>query len=227
VAPESLGFWEKYLGERGFKVTTQERFGERLIAFNHPCGIEYELVGVREDSRAPYSNGAVPTEHGIRGTHGIAVSVRDVSNSDEFMQTGWNGKKHAADGRYIRYEVGKGGSGTIVDFRVEPNLPQGSWVYGEGVPHHVAFEVDNHDVQTTVKFHLEGLGFTDLRMKDRGYFDSTCTDFRWGALRGNRVSQKGSWSTKPTKSLVRRCRSAVLRQPTPRLLDKSAAQPER
>jgi glyoxalase family protein len=183
VAPESLGFWEKHLGGRGFNVATRERFGERLLAFNHPCGIEYELIGARQDSRAPYSNGAVPAEHGIRGTHGVAVSIRDASNSDEFMQTGWNGKKRAADGPFIRYEVGQGGSGTIVDFRVEPDVPQGSWAYGEGVPHHVAFEVDDHEVQTKVKFHLEGLGFTDVsEMKDRGYFDSIYVRTPGGAL---------------------------------------------
>jgi glyoxalase family protein len=111
------------------------------------------------------------------------VAVRDGENSEEFMHYGWNGGRRRTDGRLIRYEVGKGGSGTIVDFDVEPDLPQGSWAYGEGVVHHCAFEVDNLDVQKWVKFHLEGLGFTDVSdVKDRGYFDSVYVRTPGGAL---------------------------------------------
>lgn len=183
VPPGALAFWERRLQERGFAPRLTERFGERLVAFQHPCGIEYELVGAVNDARAPYSNGLLPQEHGIRGTHGIAVSVRDGQNSDEFMQVGWNGRKLATDGNYVRYEVGAGGSGAIVDFRIEPDVPAGSWTYGEGVPHHVAFEVADHEAQSKVKFHLEGLGFTDVsEMKDRGYFDSVYVRTPGGAL---------------------------------------------
>lgn len=69
------------------------------------------------------------------------------------------------------------------DFQVEPNLPQGSWTYGEGSVHHCAFKVDNLEVQKGVKFHLEGLGFTDVSdRKDRGYFDSVYVRTPGGAL---------------------------------------------
>jgi glyoxalase family protein len=51
------------------------------------------------------------------------------------------------------------------------------------VPHHCAFEVADHDAQSKVKFHLEGLGFTDVsEMKDRGYFDSVYVRTPGGAL---------------------------------------------
>src|SRR5580658_2074715 len=35
----SLDFWQRRLQEGGFEVQTRERFGERLLAFSHPCGI--------------------------------------------------------------------------------------------------------------------------------------------------------------------------------------------
>ena len=46
--------------------------------------------------------------------------------------------------------------------RRRAQLDQASWMYGEGIVHHTAFQVADYDVQTTVKFHLEGLGFTDV-----------------------------------------------------------------
>ena len=173
VPESSLGFWEKHLKAHGREVKRVERFGEQTLAFEHPSGIGYELVGIADDDRKPYSNGVIPSEYGIRGTHGITVAARDAENSEEFMTYGWSGKHRRTEGRYIRYEVGDGGSGTIVQFKVDPDLPQGSWAYGEGVVHHCAFEVDDHAIQKNVKFHLEGLGYTDVSdVKDRGYFDS-------------------------------------------------------
>ncbi len=191
VPEEALQFWHKHLNEKGFEARLGERFGEKLVAFAHPCGIEYELVGAKADDRAPYSNGAVPKEYGIRGTHGIAVSVRDGENSDEFMHYGWTGQNRQTDGNYIRYHVGLGGPGTMVEFRVEPDLEQGSWAYGEGVPHHAAFEVSDLDVQGQVKFHLEGLGYTDVSdVKDRGYFESVYVRTPGGALFEATVSKR-------------------------------------
>jgi glyoxalase family protein len=176
-------FWERRLREHGFAVAYTERFGEQVLKFEHPCGIEYELVAIPDDDRKPFAGAGVPAEYAIRGTHGIVVSVRDMEASDEFMQDGWNGQRRRTDGGYTRYEVGKGGTGTIVDFLAEPNLPQGSWQYGEGVVHHCAFQVSDLDVQSKVKFHLEGIGYTDVSdRKDRGYFDSIYVRTPGGAL---------------------------------------------
>lgn len=183
VPVTALGFWRSWLRDHGFHPTESERFGEKLLAFAHPCGIPYEIVAVEHDARKPFSNGAVPSEHGIRGTHGITVTVRDLEGSEEFMHYGWSGGRRRQDGSRVRFEVGEGGSGTIVDFCLQPDVPQGSWAYGEGVPHHCAFEVDTLDVQKHTKAHLEGLGYTDVSdVKDRGYFDSVYVRTPGGAL---------------------------------------------
>ncbi len=183
VPVSSLEFWEQHLARHGCAVARDERFGEKSLRLTHPCGIEYQMVGIADDDRKPYSNGAIPEGFGIRGTHGITVSVRDLEGSEEFMHDGWNGQGRRIDGNFVRYEVGHGGSGTIVDFHHEPHVAQGSWLFGEGVVHHCAFQVDDLDVQASVKANLEGLGFTDVsERKDRGYFDSVYVRTPGGAL---------------------------------------------
>ncbi|CAG8864473.1 VOC family protein [Pseudomonas fluorescens] len=203
VPVSSLAFWAKHLESHGFKPEFQERFGEKLLHFAHPCGICYELVGIADDDRKPYSNGVVPSGFGIRGTHGITVSVRELENSSEFMHYGWNGTKTHTDGLFTRYEVGNGGSGAIIDYQVESNLPQGSWAYGEGTVHHCAFEVADLDVQRNVKLHLEGLGYTDVSdRKDRGYFDSVYVRTPSGALFEATVSKPAGFTVdEPYESL--------------------------
>lgn len=183
VPVSSLGFWRARLDAHGFAPRETERFGERRLEFAHPCGIPYELVGIADDDRRPYGNGRVPSELAIRGTHGISVSVRDLETSSEFMALAWSGTEVARDGAYTRYTVGDGRAGTIVDFVLEPSLPQATWTFGEGVFHHCAFEVADLGAQDAVKANLEGLGFTDASdCKDRGYFDSVYVRTPGGAM---------------------------------------------
>ena len=183
VPVSALGFWKKRLTGFGFAVREAERFGEKTLQFQHPCGIDYELAGISDDSRQPYSKGQVSPELAIRGTHGITVSVRDLEASEEFMNGAWSGRRLASDGKLVRYVVGDGGTGKIVDFALEPGLPPATWTFGEGIVHHCAFQVASFDVQDAVKAQLEGLGFTDTsERKDRGYFDSMYVRTPAGAM---------------------------------------------
>lgn len=196
VPVSSLDYWAKRLSEHGVANSSVERFGEKLVKFQNPGGIDYELVGIADDNRKPYTGGGVPSEFGIRGTHGITVSVANFETSFEFMDLAWNGKQTAKDANSVRFEVGNGGTGTIVDFHEDPKLKQGTWTFGEGTVHHCAFQVESLDVQTDVKAHIEGLGFTDVSdRKDRGYFDSVYVRTPGGALFEATVS-------KPTGFLI-------------------------
>jgi len=183
VPESSLDYWRKRLKDHGVATSDGELFGEKKIKFQNPAGIDYELVGISDDDRKPYTGGGVPREYGIRGTHGITVSVANFETSQEFMDVAWNGKQTAKEGNTVRFEVGKGGTGTIVDFYCDPKLPQGTWTFGEGTVHHCAFQVEDLDVQSDVKAYIEGLGFTDVSdRKDRGYFDSVYVRTPGGAL---------------------------------------------
>jgi len=54
------------------------------LPFQHPCGLDYELVGIADDNRKPYSNGEVPSELAIRGTTrswSACASTRPPTNS--------------------------------------------------------------------------------------------------------------------------------------------------
>lgn len=183
VPADSLDYWRKRLRDHGFEVEDSERFGEQYLDFHHPCGVPYSLVAVDDDPRKPHSQGPVPAELMIRGTYAVCVSLRDAEWMEEFMQMGWGGRRTSDEGNRIRYEVGAGGPGAIVDFEVEPERKAGSWIVGEGAVHHMAFQVENHEQQDQLKFHLEGLGYTDVSdRKDRGYFDSIYVRTPSGAL---------------------------------------------
>jgi glyoxalase family protein len=183
VPETAVGYWRARLVDHGIEVEESEAFGEKRLDFKHPCGIDYALVGVVGDDRPAHTAGPVPQEFGMHGTHGITVSVRDIDLSSDFMTAGWSGRVTHEETDRVRFELGTGGPGRIVDFVAEPNLDQAGWMYGEGIVHHTAFQVADYDTQSTVKSHLEGLGFTDVsERKDRGYFESIYVRTPSGAL---------------------------------------------
>ena len=174
IPVDSIGYWADRLGEHGVEAERGELFGTERLSFRHPCGIEYALVADPEpDPRAPY-DALVPAEHAIRGAHGTTTSVREPEPMDFFLRQGMNAEHLGSRGPHHQYRIGDAeGHGRILELVEEPDLPQGTWHFGEGTIHHQAFDVGTADNQQVVKDWIVGLGFTDVsEAKDRGYFFS-------------------------------------------------------
>jgi glyoxalase family protein len=186
VPADALGFWRDRLRERGFEVAETERFGTPRLEFAHPCGIPYQLVGDTEgDDREPWDGGDVDGDHAIRGAYGTTTSVREVQPMDEFLTRAFGARHVSSEGKHHRYEVGEAGDGhgRSIELVEEPDLPQGSWTFGEGTIHHHAFDLRSAENQATVKDWIVGLGYTDVSdVKDRGYFHSVYLRTPGGAL---------------------------------------------
>ena len=188
-------FWSDRLRALDFEVTPSERFGEKRLSFKHPTGINYTLVETDAAGRRAFEVGDIPADKGIVGMHGITVNVREIELMDEFMKSAWSSELVAEEGASRRYQMGKGGSGTIVEVTHDTETPQGSWTFGEGIVHHCAFDIDSLDDQTAYKAHVEGMGYTDFSdRKDRGYFDSIYVRTPGGPLFEAAVSKPKSWA---------------------------------
>jgi glyoxalase family protein len=167
VPEDAIGFWVDRLNEKGVENEVVTRFGRERVCFAHPCGIPYELVGVSGDPRTPYESHGVTADTAIRGAYGTTCSVREPELQSFFITEGMGGSQTGSEGKHHE----------------EPELPQGSWTFGEGTIHHQAFDVLDADNQQVVKDWLVGLGFTDVsESKDRGYFFSMYMRSPGGAL---------------------------------------------
>jgi glyoxalase family protein len=175
VPVDALGYWADRLAQHGVAAEEVSLFGTERLLFAHPCGIEYTLVAEpAPDSRKPYEGAGVPGEYGIRGAFGTTTSVREVGEMDFFIREGMRGAHLGSEGRSHQYRIGtQDGNGRTLELIEEPELPQGTWHFGEGTIHHHAFDVIDAENQQAVKDWIVGLGFTDVsEAKDRGYFFS-------------------------------------------------------
>jgi glyoxalase family protein len=174
VPVDSVGFWADRLSDQGVEAERGERFGTERLFFRHPCGIEYQIVGDSEpDDREPY-DAVVPAEHAIRGAYGTTTSVREPEPQHFFFTEAMGGELLSTEGSHHQYRIGNDqGHGRMLELAEEPDLPQGTWQFGEGTIHHHAFDAGSAENQQEVKDWIVGLGFTDVsEPKDRGYFFS-------------------------------------------------------
>jgi glyoxalase family protein len=174
VPPGAIAFWTEHVNRhRAEHSDVQERFGAKYLRVRHPAGLLFEMIEESGDGRNPWTTTQVPRDAGTRGFFGAVLSVRDVREQESFFVDALGFQKVGVDGPYHRFEVPGTGPGRIVDLHVEPERASGSWGFGSGTAHHIAFTVESDDALLKQKAVYEELGFTDAsEIKDRFYFHS-------------------------------------------------------
>lgn len=174
VGANSLDFWMSHLQKHGVANSgIQRRFGQDYIHFAEPSGNEFEVVGDDRDTRNGWTTEEINDANSVKGFNNVIMSVRDLQSQHDYFVDALGFSKTAEEGNFHQYSIGNGGPGKTVILRHDADTPQGSWTFGEGIVHHVAFAVANDEKQKQLKDWLEGLGYTDAsEQKDRNYFHS-------------------------------------------------------
>jgi glyoxalase family protein len=194
VPAGSLDWWAARLGEHGIDAQRTDVLGTSRVQFAHPCGIPYALVGVDGDARRGNAGGGVTQEHAIHGAYGITVSIHHADEMADFLELALSATRLSSEGGAELWQVGEG-AGNVVELVEEPDQPHGTWRFGEGTVHHVAFDASSLDNQMELKLHIEGLGYTDVSdVKDRQYFDSCYVRTPGGPLFELAVSKPDGWA---------------------------------
>src|ERR1700684_1135351 len=137
-------FWDEHLTHHKVKHSgVQERFGQKFIRFDHPSGLQLEVLEDSADSRKAWSVGEVTGDVATRGFHGPVLSVREIGETERFFVDALGFKKTGQEGPYHRFEIGDGGAAKTVVLVHQPDRPAGSWTFGAGTAHHMALEVEN------------------------------------------------------------------------------------
>ena len=169
----TISFWREHLERHSVEHDgIRERFARKYLRMRHPAGLQYEVVE-SDDCRRPWTTADLSADVATRGFFGVVMSVRSVEEQEQFFIDALGFRKVGVDGPYHRFEAAGGGPGNIVDLHHEPDRAPGSWGFGSGTFHHIAFAVDNDAALFAQKAHYEELGYTDAsEVKDRYYFHS-------------------------------------------------------
>jgi glyoxalase family protein len=167
-------FWVDHFKRHNVKNGgTKERFGQTFVRFEHPSGLQLEVIEDAADKRKGWTTPEITPDVSMRGFHGAVLSVREIPEQERFYVEALGFRKTGEDGAYHRFEVGTGGAAKTLILVHEPDKPAGSWGFGAGTGHHVALEVPSDDALAEQKNLYEELGYTDCsEIKDRNYFHS-------------------------------------------------------
>ena len=201
----SLSFWKRRLESFGYHTGAAERLGAQRLTFNHPCGLEYEMVETNGDTKGSWTGGGVAADAAIRGIRSVGVSTRELPQFISFLVDGLGFVDDGKDGRDARVVFGHGQKAHALEVLHEADRPQGSWTLSRGTVHHIAFDLTNATAQKTLKLDLEGLGYTDVsEVKDRNYFNSVYVRTPSGALFEAAVTQEKGWLKDETRDTLGR-----------------------
>ena len=169
----TAGFWTGHCDRHSVEHGgIQERFGRKYVRVRHPAGLLFEVMEEPADRRTPWTTNQVTSDVATRGFFGAALSVRDVRDQEQFFVEALGFTKVGVDGPYHRFQAGDG-VGAVIDLHHEPDRSPGSWGFGAGTAHHIAFNVETDEALMQQKAKYEELGFTDAsEIKDRFYFHS-------------------------------------------------------
>jgi len=167
-------FWKKHFERHQVEHSSiHERFGAKYLRVTHPAGLLFEVVETPNDARRPWVTSDISADVATRGFFGAVMSVRSVDEQEQFLVEALGFRKLGIDGAYHRFETGGRGPGGIIDLHHEPTRPPGSWTFGAGTAHHIAFNVETDEALVAQKALYEELGYTDASdIKDRFYFHS-------------------------------------------------------
>jgi glyoxalase family protein len=196
VMPGAIPFWLQHLDKHKIEHGgIQERFGQKFISFKHPAGLGFEVIEAPEETRKGWNAGDIGERESARGFNGTTLSCREIVEEERFLVEGLGFRRTGQDGNYHRFEIEKGGPGKTVLLLHEPDRAQGSWIFGAGTVHHVAFNVPDDDSLSVQKAYYEELGYTDVsEIKDRNYFHSIYVRSPGGALLECAATAAGAFS---------------------------------
>lgn len=208
----SLDYWIKRLDEHQVTHGPIETFaGRDIVRFEDAEGQRMTLV---DDQGAAFEGevwegAGVPAEYGIRGFHGVTLSVPNLEQYEpifttlmEWQKTGEYGSLDNAGERVAIYAMDGGGPGKEVYVIEQPNTRPARPGFG-GV-HHVAFRNSTQAEQDAWLRKLNELGVRSSGLVERYYFRSLYFRISNGILFELATDEPGFTADEPLETLGER-----------------------
>jgi catechol 2,3-dioxygenase-like lactoylglutathione lyase family enzyme len=167
----SLGFWVERLKSYGAAFEHSYRFEEERLSFMDPDGLLLELaISPKADDRPGWPGGPIHPKYAIKGFHNATLTERAHEPTARFLTELLGFRQTGESEDLIRFELGAGGPGCIVDIKKAPDTAFG--LIAVGTIHHIAWRAPNDDDQVKWRQAMLDRGLNVTPIIDRYYFRS-------------------------------------------------------
>lgn len=168
----SLAFWKDRF--EAFQVRheeAEERFGETLLKFKDPDGLELSLIiPATTDTRTPWETNEVNSENATKGFHSTTLTLKSIDKTAKVLTDIFGYKLLGQEGNRFRFITDSVPNSAIIDLLETPEGQHGA--SGTGTNHHVAFRVPDEAVQQEFRERISSQGLQITPKIDRDYFFS-------------------------------------------------------
>ena len=167
IPPGTTDTWRERLAARDIDTDGPfQRFDETVVRCRGPDGTQLELV-TAESPVEPWAGGSVPSQHAIRGIHGVTLLSSSIYVTASVLET-LGFERFDQEGDRIRYRSG-GDRARVIDL-LDSDVGFGR--EGAGSFHHVALRVP--ETEHLYEWHdlFRERGYDVSRVKDRHFFHS-------------------------------------------------------
>jgi glyoxalase family protein len=172
IPENAIGYWTHRFVDKGVSHSAPERrFGESVLPFTDPDGMNLALVGAAgAESESAWEGADISPEHAIRGFHGVTLVVDDAVGTANVLREVLGFKNASEDGSLTRFAATQRVGG-IIDIRAAKGFLPGH--QGRGSVHHIAFRAPDDRTQAAMVQKLTAdLNLHPTEQRDRKYFRS-------------------------------------------------------
>ncbi|MPT32876.1 MAG: ring-cleaving dioxygenase [Chryseobacterium sp.] len=171
VPKGSLEFWKNRLKQFNINVEESEIFGEKLISFKDPDGLQLQFIeSSTPDDRKIWTTDDIKDENGLKGFHNVTLTLKKSDPTIKVLTDilGYNLQKQ--EGERYRLATDSIDTANLIDIIENDKVPFGK--NAAGTNHHIAFRVANDDILMEYREKVMSAGLNITPKINRDYFYS-------------------------------------------------------
>lgn len=172
VPANSIEFWTERFKQFNVKHDQiEERFGETVLPFEDPDGLNIALVvPAQTDERKGWQTAEVTAQNTIKGFNSITLTLRRITPTATILTDILGYKLLKQEGNRYRFVTDAIETANVVDIIEAPDLAAGH--NAAGTNHHVAFRVKDDNILMEYREKVAKKGLSITPKIDRDYFFS-------------------------------------------------------
>ncbi|PZP42240.1 MAG: ring-cleaving dioxygenase [Pseudopedobacter saltans] len=172
VPENSFEFWKERFTQFDVKQgEITERFGELYLPFSDPDGLQLTLVAPKKgDGRTAWTTKDVSSEVATKGFYNTTLTLSQLAPTAKVLTDIFGYTQVEQEGNRYRFATDAIENASVIDVLLDEKGSNG--VGRAGTNHHVAFRVENDDIQMEFREKILSAGLQITPKIDRDYFYS-------------------------------------------------------
>nr|WP_315034050.1 ring-cleaving dioxygenase [uncultured Chryseobacterium sp.] len=171
VPKGSLDFWKDRLKSFNVKVEEGEIFGEKLISFKDPDGLQLQFIEPSgDDNRKVWTTDDIKDEQALKGFHNVTLTLRKADPTIKVLTDILGYGLQKQEGERYRLTTDAIDTANVIDIIENDKIPAGR--NAAGTNHHIAFRVKDDNVLMEYREKALSAGLSITPKINRDYFYS-------------------------------------------------------